>query len=87
MGRNVFVRAITPEEGRKLAQFARRSKVPVRVRRAVVVMASAQHRPVGLIARLMRLSESYVRQVMRTTTTGLTTAPSLRGVAGMSVGV
>ncbi|NQE72422.1 helix-turn-helix domain-containing protein [Nocardia gamkensis] len=60
----VFVRAVTPEEGRKLAQIARRSKVPVRMRRAVVVMASAQHQPVGLIAKLMQVSESYVRQVI-----------------------
>lgn len=51
-----------PEEGRKPAQIARRSKVPVRMRRAVVMMASAQHQPVGLIAKLMQVSESYVRQ-------------------------
>ncbi|MEU4317586.1 helix-turn-helix domain-containing protein [Nocardia fluminea] len=61
---DVFVRAVTPEEGRKLAQIARRSKVPVRMRRAVVVMASAQHQPFGLIAKLMQVSESYVRQVI-----------------------
>ncbi|MGY2030273.1 helix-turn-helix domain-containing protein [Nocardia gipuzkoensis] len=58
----VFVRAVTPEEGRKLAQIARRSKQPIRVRRAVV--ASAQHQAVGLIAKLMQVSESYVRQVI-----------------------
>ncbi|WP_330257223.1 helix-turn-helix domain containing protein [Nocardia sp. NBC_00565] len=34
------------------------------MRRAVVVMASAQHQPVGLIAKLMQVSESYVRQVI-----------------------
>ncbi|MEU4712014.1 helix-turn-helix domain-containing protein [Nocardia salmonicida] len=62
---DVFVRAVTPEEGRKLAQIARRSKVPVRMRRAVLVMASAQHQPVGLIAKPMQVSESYVRQVIR----------------------
>lgn len=61
---DVFVRAVTPEEGRKLTQIARHSKVPVRMRRAVVVMASAQHQPVGLIAKLMQVSESYVRQVI-----------------------
>ncbi|WP_228835729.1 hypothetical protein [Nocardia abscessus] len=44
---DVFVRAVTPEEGRKLAQIARRSKQPIRMRRAVVVvMASAQHQSV-----------------------------------------
>lgn len=61
---DVFVRAVTQEEGRKLAQIARRSKQPVRMRRAVVVMASAQRQPVGLIAKLMQVSESYVRQVI-----------------------
>ncbi|MFD8248458.1 transposase [Nocardia sp. NPDC059691] len=34
------------------------------MRRAVVVMASAQHQPVGLIAKLMQVSDSYVRQVI-----------------------
>ncbi|WP_433600213.1 helix-turn-helix domain-containing protein [Nocardia sp. CA-135953] len=34
------------------------------MRRAVVVMASAQHQPVGLIAKLMQVSEPYVRQVI-----------------------
>jgi hypothetical protein len=61
---DVFVRAVTPEEGRKLAQIARRSKQPIRMRRAVVVMASAQHQPVGLIAKLMQVSEAYVRQMI-----------------------
>ncbi|MFF0496368.1 helix-turn-helix domain-containing protein [Nocardia aobensis] len=62
---DVFVRAVTPQEGCKLAQIARRSKQPIRMRRAVVVvMASAQHQPVGLIAKLMQVLESYVRQVI-----------------------
>ncbi|WP_228835583.1 hypothetical protein [Nocardia abscessus] len=43
---DVFVRAVTPQEGRKLAQIARRSKQPIRMRRAVVVMASVQHQSV-----------------------------------------
>ncbi|MFE3002769.1 hypothetical protein ACFXG4_48410 [Nocardia sp. NPDC059246] len=61
---DVFVEAVTPEEGRKLAQIVRRSSRPVWMRRAVVVMASAQHQPVGFIAKLMRVSESCVRQVI-----------------------
>ncbi|RDI58937.1 helix-turn-helix domain-containing protein [Nocardia pseudobrasiliensis] len=61
---DVFVRAVSPEEGRKLARIARSSKVPVRMRRAIVVMASAQHQPVPMIAKLMQVSESYVRQVI-----------------------
>ncbi|MFE9328793.1 hypothetical protein ACIHDR_48775 [Nocardia sp. NPDC052278] len=52
-----FIRAVTPEEGRKLAQIARRSRQPVQMRRAAVVMASAQHQPVEFIAKLMQVSE------------------------------
>ncbi len=61
---DVFVRAVTPQEGRTLAQIARRSKQPVRMRREIVVMASAQRQPVPMIAELMQVSESYVRQVI-----------------------
>ncbi|MGY2023934.1 helix-turn-helix domain-containing protein [Nocardia gipuzkoensis] len=61
---DVLVRAVSSEEGRKLAQIARCSKVPVRTRRAIVVMASAQHQPVPMIAKLVQVSESYVRQVI-----------------------
>ncbi len=60
----VFVRAVSPEEGRRLRQITRRSKQPVRMRRAIVVMASAQRQPVPAIARLMQVSEAYVRQVI-----------------------
>ncbi|WP_232330634.1 helix-turn-helix domain-containing protein [Nocardia fusca] len=60
----VFVRPVTPEEGRKLARIAKTSKVPVRMRRAIVVMASAQRQPVPLIAKLMQVSEDYVREVI-----------------------
>lgn len=61
----VFVRPVTPEEGRKLQQITRTSKQPVRVRRAIVVLASAQGQPVPLICRLTQVSENYVRQVIR----------------------
>lgn len=61
---DVFVRAVTSEEGRKLAQVARRSKQPVRMRRAIVVMASAQRQPVPKIAKFIQVSESYVRPVV-----------------------
>ncbi|MET8428752.1 hypothetical protein [Nocardia sp. NPDC004860] len=60
---DVFVRAVTPEGGHKLAQIARRSKQPIRMRRAVEVMASAQHQPVGFIAKLMQVSESACGRV------------------------
>jgi len=61
---DVFVRQLSPEEGRRVQRIAKTSKVPVRARRAIVVMASAQRQPVGLIAKLMQVSESYVRQVI-----------------------
>ncbi|MGY2093618.1 hypothetical protein ACW9HO_39290, partial [Nocardia gipuzkoensis] len=48
----VFVRAVTPEEGRRLRKITKTSKQPVRTRRAIVVMASAQRQPVPAIARL-----------------------------------
>ncbi|MFI2279615.1 IS630 family transposase [Nocardia beijingensis] len=60
----VFVRAVTPEEGRRLQKITKTSKQPVRMRRAIVVMASAQRQPVPAIARLMQVSEAYVRQVI-----------------------
>jgi len=47
-----------------LQQIARTSKQPVRMRRAIVVMASAQGQPVPLICRLMQTFEGYVRQVI-----------------------
>lgn len=60
----VFVREVTPEEGRRLQKITKTSRQPIRTRRAIVVMASAQHQPVPAIARLMQVSEAYVRQVI-----------------------
>ncbi|MEV4125489.1 helix-turn-helix domain-containing protein [Nocardia sp. NPDC049707] len=42
----------------------RRAGNPIRTRRAIVVMASAQRQPVPAITRLMQVSEAYVRQVI-----------------------
>lgn len=66
MGRKpeVFVRALTPEEGQRLQKITRRSKDPIRMRRAIVVMSSAQHRPVRSICALLHVSEGYVRGVI-----------------------
>ncbi|WP_410874648.1 hypothetical protein [Nocardia sp. A7] len=57
----VFVRAV-PRKGWQLEQIARCSDIPVRMRRAVEVVASAQHQPVGFIA--MQVSESHARQMI-----------------------
>ncbi|SED82828.1 hypothetical protein SAMN04489729_5403 [Amycolatopsis lurida] len=47
MGRRpeVFVRSLSMEEGRKSARIGRTAKDPVRLRRAIVVLMSAQGRP------------------------------------------
>lgn len=55
---------VTPEEARRLQRITKTSKQPIRMRLAIVVMASAQRRPVPAIARLMQVSEAYVRQVI-----------------------
>ena len=60
----VFVRAVTPEEGRELQRITKRSKPSIRVRRAIVVMAPSQRQPVPLIGKLMQVSDGYVRQVI-----------------------
>lgn len=60
----LFVRELSPDEGRRVQKIAKTSKQPVRMRRAIVVMASAQRQPVPLIAKLMQVSEGYVRQVV-----------------------
>jgi transposase len=52
------------EEGRKLQRITRTSKDPVRLRRAIVVMMSAQGQPVADITSLMLVSADYVRDVV-----------------------
>lgn len=60
----VFVRELTIEEGRRLQRVARTSRQPVRLRRAVIVLASAAGRPVPDIAELFATSQGYVRRVI-----------------------
>jgi transposase len=62
---SIFVRAIGDHEGRKLAQILRRSTSRVKVRRAQVILASAQGMKVPEIARLTHLCEHYVRTLIR----------------------
>lgn len=61
---SVFVRPITDEEGQRLVGITRRSKDPVRLRRAIVVLSSAQGRSVPDIASLLDVTENYVREVV-----------------------
>jgi transposase len=52
------------EEGQKLRRITRTAKDPVRLRRAAVVLASAQGEPAPGIAELMAATERYVREVI-----------------------
>jgi transposase len=52
------------EEGRKLARIGRTAKDPVRLRRAIVVLMSAQGQAVPDITSLMQVSADYVRDVI-----------------------
>ena len=60
----VFVRPISMAEGQRLQRIGRTSKDPVRLRRAIVVLASAQGQPVSDIAHMLAASPEYVRTVI-----------------------
>jgi transposase len=60
----VFVRPLSMEEGRRLQRITRTAKNPVRLRRAIVVLMSAQGQAARNITSLMRVSEDYVRDVV-----------------------
>lgn len=65
MGRrpSVFVRPVTMDEGRKLQRISRTAKDPVKLRRAIVVLVSAQGQTVKDITTLMQVGEDYARDV------------------------
>ncbi|WP_431969403.1 helix-turn-helix domain-containing protein [Actinacidiphila sp. bgisy160] len=52
------------EEGRRLQRIGRTSKDPVRLRRSIVVMMSAQGQTVKDIVSLLQASADYVRDVI-----------------------
>lgn len=60
----VFVRELTDEEGQRLVRISRTSRDRVRLRRAMIVLASAQGRTPGEIATLIQGTANYVRQVI-----------------------
>ena len=65
MAEPVRARRLTDEEGRRLQQIVRRGKHgPVRVRRAMIIMASAPGTLVPAIARLVAADEDTVRDVI-----------------------
>jgi transposase len=52
------------EEGRRLQRITRSAKDPVKLRRAIVVLMSAQGQSASAIKALMQVSDDYVRQVV-----------------------
>src|SRR5215831_13632305 len=66
MGRSpeVFVRPVTMSEGQRLQRIGRTARDPVKLRRAIVVLASAQGQSVPDIAHLLDCSQEYVRGVI-----------------------
>ena len=66
MGRpaEVFVRPVTMTEGRRLQRIGRTAKDPVKLRRAIVVLMSAQGQSAPDIAHLLDCSPEYVRGVI-----------------------
>jgi hypothetical protein len=65
MAEPVWARRLTDQEGRRLQQIVRRGRHgSVRVRRAVIIMASASGAPVSAITRLVAADEDTVRDVI-----------------------
>lgn len=60
----VFVRPLADAEHQRLLAITRRSREPVRLRRAMIVQMSTQGRAVADIATLTGFSERYVREVV-----------------------
>src|SRR6516164_2320985 len=60
----VFVRPVTMAEGRRLQRIGRTAKDPVKLRRAIVVLMSAQGQSGPDIAQLLDCSPEYVRTVI-----------------------
>lgn len=61
---SVFVRALSVDEGRRLARISRTAKNPIKLRRAIVVLMSGQGQTVRDITSLLQVSEDYVRDVI-----------------------
>src|ERR671932_221601 len=65
MAEPVRARRLSEDEGRRLQQIVRRGRHgSIRVRRAMIIMASASGTPVPAIARLVAADEDTVRDVI-----------------------
>jgi transposase len=60
----VFVRTVSMTEGQRLQRIGRTAKDPVKLRRAIVVLMSAQGQSAPDIAHLLDCSQEYVRGVI-----------------------
>ncbi|WP_050900528.1 helix-turn-helix domain-containing protein [Paenibacillus elgii] len=60
----LFVRELTIEEGNKLVHIARRGTDPVEVRRALLILASAQKMKVPEISSLYHISGEHIRKII-----------------------
>jgi transposase len=60
----VFVRQVSMAEGQRLQRITRTARDPVKLRRAIVVLMSAQGQPAPDIAHLLKVTEGYVWDVI-----------------------
>jgi hypothetical protein len=60
----VFVRALEPEEAQRLVKITRTTKDRVRLRRAGIVLASAQGRSAADAAGMFAMKAQYAREVI-----------------------
>ncbi|CAG7647070.1 hypothetical protein PAESOLCIP111_05300 [Paenibacillus solanacearum] len=60
----LFVRELTNEEGNILLHLARRGTEPVEVRRALLILASAQKMKIPEISRLYHISGEHIRKTI-----------------------
>lgn len=61
----LYVRNITPSEGRRLQEIVRHDRNRIKMRRAQVVLASAQGSKVPAIARRLYFSPQHVRTILK----------------------
>lgn len=61
----LYVRELAMADGRQLQQVLRRSKNRIKIRRAQVVLASAQGAKVPAIAAMFHFSEPHVRHIIK----------------------
>ncbi|MBW4084559.1 helix-turn-helix domain-containing protein [Paenibacillus sp. S150] len=60
----IFVRGLSNEEGNRLLRIARKGADPVEVRRALLILASAQKMKVPEISRLYHISGEHIRKTI-----------------------